>query len=188
MVRRHPCPTTSRVTVIGRGSVDADDQFTTRLDATPGSAYLLGPDQHICARWRHPTYDKIAAARLRPCALDRHTGIRIDASISLQALAHSLADLGADGAVLVHLPHVAFILLRRHGRRRYRSSIRFEQLAMTDLVRARQDAAGRCAQTAAQSWFRRIQEIRRSTFFSARQASARAVQSQHRRNRHRWRG
>jgi 3-(3-hydroxy-phenyl)propionate hydroxylase len=53
------------MTVIGRDLIDTDGYFSARFDATPGSAYLLRPDQHVCARWREPTPDKIAAARDR---------------------------------------------------------------------------------------------------------------------------
>lgn len=33
-----------------------------RYDARPGTVYLLRPDQHVCARWRHPTAADVAAA------------------------------------------------------------------------------------------------------------------------------
>ncbi|MCR5863908.1 FAD-dependent oxidoreductase [Aquincola sp. J276] len=36
-----------------------------RYDATPGSAYLIRPDQHVCARWRAPTAAAVLAARAR---------------------------------------------------------------------------------------------------------------------------
>ncbi|MFC7737061.1 FAD-dependent oxidoreductase [Roseomonas sp. GCM10028921] len=39
-----------------------------RYDARPGTAYLIRPDQHVCARWR-----RLDPARLR-AALDRATG------------------------------------------------------------------------------------------------------------------
>ena len=31
----------------------------------PGTVYLLRPDQHVCARWRHPTAALVRAARER---------------------------------------------------------------------------------------------------------------------------
>ncbi|WP_343731880.1 FAD-dependent oxidoreductase [Duganella sp.] len=34
---------------------DAEGLFANRYDATPGTFYLLRPDQHVCARWR--TFD-----------------------------------------------------------------------------------------------------------------------------------
>ncbi len=62
------------ITVIGRDLIDARGDFSSRFDAAPGTAYLLRPDQHVCARWRKPTPDKIAAARDR--ALARKPGVR----------------------------------------------------------------------------------------------------------------
>ncbi|MET0867918.1 MAG: FAD-dependent oxidoreductase [Pseudorhodoplanes sp.] len=56
------------LTVIGRDLIDVRGDFTARFDAAPGTAYLLRPDQHICARWRQPTAEKIAAARDRALA------------------------------------------------------------------------------------------------------------------------
>lgn len=58
-----------RLTVIGRDLMDVSGDFRRRFDASPGAGYLLRPDQHICARWRHPTAEKIAAARRRALAL-----------------------------------------------------------------------------------------------------------------------
>jgi len=41
----------------------ADGELATqRYDAQPGTVYLLRPDQHVCARWRHPTAGNIRAA------------------------------------------------------------------------------------------------------------------------------
>jgi 3-(3-hydroxy-phenyl)propionate hydroxylase len=57
-----------KLTVIGRDLIDARGDFGKRFDAQPGTAYLLRPDQHLCARWRAPTSEKIVAARARALA------------------------------------------------------------------------------------------------------------------------
>ena len=54
----------SRVCIGGELS-DPDGELARRLDATPGVAYLLRPDQHLCARWRSYDHSKVAAARNR---------------------------------------------------------------------------------------------------------------------------
>ena len=54
----------SRVS-IGEDLADPDGVLTQRLDATPGAADLLRPDQHLCARWRSLDRGKVAAARDR---------------------------------------------------------------------------------------------------------------------------
>ena len=41
---------------------DAHALAATRYDARPGSTYLLRPDQHVCARWRHADAQSIRAA------------------------------------------------------------------------------------------------------------------------------
>jgi 3-(3-hydroxy-phenyl)propionate hydroxylase len=50
---------------VGVDLSDPDGVLTQRLDATPGAAYLLRPDQHLCARWRSLDCGKLAAARDR---------------------------------------------------------------------------------------------------------------------------
>jgi 3-(3-hydroxy-phenyl)propionate hydroxylase len=41
--------------------VDGTGLAARRYDAAPGTFYLLRPDQHVCARWRH--FDPAAVAR-----------------------------------------------------------------------------------------------------------------------------
>jgi 3-(3-hydroxy-phenyl)propionate hydroxylase len=49
---------------LGKSSVliDCDGLIAKRYDMQPGTAYLLRPDQHICARWRQVTLEKLQAA------------------------------------------------------------------------------------------------------------------------------
>ncbi|HOV05350.1 MAG TPA: FAD-dependent monooxygenase, partial [Kaistiaceae bacterium] len=54
---------------IGAGWSDPKGMLAERLDATPGATYLVRPDQHLAARWRH--YDPALVA----AALDRAKGI-----------------------------------------------------------------------------------------------------------------
>jgi 3-(3-hydroxy-phenyl)propionate hydroxylase len=61
-------PTDLPVLVVGRDLIDGAGLLARRLDATPGSAYLVRPDQHLAARWRQPTGAAIRAA------LDRAMG------------------------------------------------------------------------------------------------------------------
>jgi 3-(3-hydroxy-phenyl)propionate hydroxylase len=49
----------------GDNIVDPDGLAARRYDATPGCAYLLRPDQHVCARWRAPTEAAVRAALAR---------------------------------------------------------------------------------------------------------------------------
>jgi 3-(3-hydroxy-phenyl)propionate hydroxylase len=58
-----------KLTVIGADLFDPAGLFTQRFDATPGAAYLVRPDQHLCARWRQ--FDTEAVARARQRALQR---------------------------------------------------------------------------------------------------------------------
>lgn len=44
---------------------DQQGLVARRFDLSPGSAYLLRPDQYVAARWRHPTADAISAALQR---------------------------------------------------------------------------------------------------------------------------
>jgi 3-(3-hydroxy-phenyl)propionate hydroxylase len=58
-------PSGIKTTVIGRELIDASGLFRERFDATPGAAYLLRPDQHLCARWRACDRSKVEAAYRR---------------------------------------------------------------------------------------------------------------------------
>ena len=48
--------------------IACDGLAADRYDACPGTTYLLRPDQHVCARWRHPEVAKVAAALRRALA------------------------------------------------------------------------------------------------------------------------
>lgn len=50
---------------IGIDLLDQQGLVAQRLDATPGTAYLVRPDQHVCARWRHPSEAGVRAALAR---------------------------------------------------------------------------------------------------------------------------
>ena len=57
-----------QVLQIGVDVHDAEGLATQRLDALPGTAYLVRPDQHVCARWRAPTEAAVRAALARATA------------------------------------------------------------------------------------------------------------------------
>jgi 3-(3-hydroxy-phenyl)propionate hydroxylase len=55
-----------RCVQIGEGGLqDSEGWAKRRYDAQPGTAYLLRPDQHVCARWRAPTEAGAAQALRR---------------------------------------------------------------------------------------------------------------------------
>jgi 3-(3-hydroxy-phenyl)propionate hydroxylase len=62
-----------RVSQTGRGTgsalVDSQQLAWQRYDLQPGTVYLFRPDQHVCARWRHPTAAQVRAAIERALAL-----------------------------------------------------------------------------------------------------------------------
>ncbi|MEJ8813062.1 FAD-dependent oxidoreductase [Variovorax ureilyticus] len=51
-----------RTLVVGKDVLDPEGLLASRLDAVPGTAYLIRPDQHVCARWREPTRARVMAA------------------------------------------------------------------------------------------------------------------------------
>jgi 3-(3-hydroxy-phenyl)propionate hydroxylase len=53
---------------VGVNVHDTQELATQRLDAQPGTAYLVRPDQHVCARWHHPTEAAVRAALARATA------------------------------------------------------------------------------------------------------------------------
>ncbi|HEX7439725.1 MAG TPA: FAD-dependent oxidoreductase [Caldimonas sp.] len=57
------------VTIGATGLCDSQGLATQRYDARPGSAYLIRPDQHVCARWREPGEAGVRAALARACGL-----------------------------------------------------------------------------------------------------------------------
>jgi 3-(3-hydroxy-phenyl)propionate hydroxylase len=54
-----------KLTIIGQDLLDDEGMFAQRFDATPGTTYLLRPDQHVCGRWRNYENSKIVAAHRR---------------------------------------------------------------------------------------------------------------------------
>lgn len=57
-----------QVLQIGVEVRDSDGLAAQRLDALPHTAYLVRPDQHVCARWRIPTEAAVRAALARATA------------------------------------------------------------------------------------------------------------------------
>jgi 3-(3-hydroxy-phenyl)propionate hydroxylase len=49
--------------------VDAEGLIAQRYDLQPGSAVLLRPDHHVCARWRRPSLAAVSAALRRALVL-----------------------------------------------------------------------------------------------------------------------
>ncbi len=59
-----------QVLQIGVDVQDAQGLAAQRLDARPGTAYLLRPDQHVCARWRALEETAVRAALARATAYE----------------------------------------------------------------------------------------------------------------------
>ncbi|MDQ6680828.1 MAG: hypothetical protein M3Y67_07670, partial [Pseudomonadota bacterium] len=57
------------VCIGGAGLEDPAGLATRRYGARPGTAYLLRPDQHVCARWHAPGEAGVRAALEKACGL-----------------------------------------------------------------------------------------------------------------------
>jgi 3-(3-hydroxy-phenyl)propionate hydroxylase len=62
---RPSVPDGMTLSVVGEDILDPTGLIAQRFDAAPGAAYLLRPDQHLCARWRAFDAGKVRAARAR---------------------------------------------------------------------------------------------------------------------------
>ncbi len=58
-------PVASEARIESSDLVDTGGLFVARYGMKPGSAYLLRPDGHVAARFRHPTREAVAAAHAR---------------------------------------------------------------------------------------------------------------------------
>ena len=59
-----PC---TQVLAVGPDLIGTRGLLEQRLDARAGTAYLIRPDQHVCARWRNPTFTSVQTALHRAC-------------------------------------------------------------------------------------------------------------------------
>ena len=59
-----------RTLCVGRDIEDSEGLIAERYDMRPGTTYLIRPDQHVAARWRHFDPDAINAALRRATARD----------------------------------------------------------------------------------------------------------------------
>jgi 3-(3-hydroxy-phenyl)propionate hydroxylase len=56
--------------VVAGELIDAEGLASRRLDARPGTAYLIRPDQHVAARWRNFDAAQLQAALQRCLCLN----------------------------------------------------------------------------------------------------------------------
>ncbi len=64
-----------RTISIGRDLLDVQGLVAQRLDASPGCAYLIRPDQHVAARWRQPSEAAVRAALATATAQSRAVAV-----------------------------------------------------------------------------------------------------------------
>ena len=66
-----------RTISIGRDLLDVQGLVAQRLDASPGCAYLIRPDQHVAARWRQPSEAAVRAALATATAQSRAAAVAV---------------------------------------------------------------------------------------------------------------
>ncbi|MGX9523447.1 FAD-dependent oxidoreductase [Alcaligenes nematophilus] len=67
LTRLRVWPAGTSATQAQGGIIDSQDMLRQRYDAQPGSCYLIRPDQHLCARWRHLDGQAVQAALHKAC-------------------------------------------------------------------------------------------------------------------------
>lgn len=67
LTRLRVWPAGTSTTQAQGGIIDSQDMLRQRYDAQPGSCYLIRPDQHLCARWRHLDGQTVQAALHKAC-------------------------------------------------------------------------------------------------------------------------
>lgn len=67
LTRLRVWPAGTSATQAQKEIIDSQDMLRQRYDAQPGSCYLIRPDQHLCARWRHLDGQAVQAALHKAC-------------------------------------------------------------------------------------------------------------------------
>ncbi|WP_415302150.1 FAD-dependent oxidoreductase [Alcaligenes sp. SJTW-7] len=67
MTRRRVWPAGTPAVQAQGDIIDSQDMLRQRYDAQPGSCYLIRPDQHLCARWRHLDGQAVRIALQKAC-------------------------------------------------------------------------------------------------------------------------